>query len=459
MRHRAGWPPWATRGSTWIAVSGRSPTLRLALVRCFRSLAGIRGLALLCLAASVPLTRSREARKGRAVKTSEPGSDRVVLDRDDLRRTLSRIAHEIIVESEPRPRLARWSPCRHPHPRRPARAAPAQADRRVLRDGDPAFGHGRHHLLPRRRLGARAARPRSTRSRSSARQTKLDFPLQGRTVLFVDLHPRRLHDPGRGRGALRLRPARPRPGLAVLVDLPICAPPIRPDYVGREFLPTGRDERVYVRLEEIDERRRGLDRPGGGSDHHCPRRGPRMKHLLAIEDLDRGDIGRIMERAASFAEVGRRDIKKVPTLRGTDDRQPLLRGEHAHELVLRARGEAALSRRRLDQVLRAPRSTRESRSRTRSRRSRPTDPRRLDHPLARTRARRSWSPSWTEASGHECRRREARAPQPGPARRGTRCSTGSAPLEGKKISGSSATCSTAGSRARARSASRRWGRR
>ncbi len=41
-----------------------------------------------------------------------------------------------------------------------------------------------------------------------------------------------------------------------------------------------------------------------------------MKHLLAIEDLDRGDIGRIMERAASFAEVGRRDIKKVPTLRG-----------------------------------------------------------------------------------------------------------------------------------------------
>jgi aspartate carbamoyltransferase catalytic subunit len=41
-----------------------------------------------------------------------------------------------------------------------------------------------------------------------------------------------------------------------------------------------------------------------------------MKHLLAIEDLDRADIERIMERSASFAEVGRRDIKKVPTLRG-----------------------------------------------------------------------------------------------------------------------------------------------
>jgi aspartate carbamoyltransferase catalytic subunit len=41
-----------------------------------------------------------------------------------------------------------------------------------------------------------------------------------------------------------------------------------------------------------------------------------MKHLLSIEDLGRSDVDRIMARAASFAEVGRRDIKKVPTLRG-----------------------------------------------------------------------------------------------------------------------------------------------
>ncbi len=41
-----------------------------------------------------------------------------------------------------------------------------------------------------------------------------------------------------------------------------------------------------------------------------------MRHLLTIEDLERADIDRIMDRAASFAEVGRRDIKKVPTLRG-----------------------------------------------------------------------------------------------------------------------------------------------
>jgi aspartate carbamoyltransferase catalytic subunit len=41
-----------------------------------------------------------------------------------------------------------------------------------------------------------------------------------------------------------------------------------------------------------------------------------MKHLLSIETLSREEMEAILERAASFAEVGRRDIKKVPTLRG-----------------------------------------------------------------------------------------------------------------------------------------------
>src|SRR3954451_15854979 len=41
-----------------------------------------------------------------------------------------------------------------------------------------------------------------------------------------------------------------------------------------------------------------------------------MRNLLAIGDLERADIERIMEGAEGFAEVGRRDIKKVPTLRG-----------------------------------------------------------------------------------------------------------------------------------------------
>ena len=41
-----------------------------------------------------------------------------------------------------------------------------------------------------------------------------------------------------------------------------------------------------------------------------------MKHLLSVERLSRDDIERILERAESFEEVGRREIKKVPTLRG-----------------------------------------------------------------------------------------------------------------------------------------------
>ncbi len=41
-----------------------------------------------------------------------------------------------------------------------------------------------------------------------------------------------------------------------------------------------------------------------------------MRHLLAIEQLSREEIEAILDRAESFAEVGRRDIKKVPTLRG-----------------------------------------------------------------------------------------------------------------------------------------------
>jgi aspartate carbamoyltransferase catalytic subunit len=41
-----------------------------------------------------------------------------------------------------------------------------------------------------------------------------------------------------------------------------------------------------------------------------------MNHLLSIAELSRAEIETILDRAASFAEVGRRDIKKVPTLRG-----------------------------------------------------------------------------------------------------------------------------------------------
>src|SRR6201996_6214995 len=41
-----------------------------------------------------------------------------------------------------------------------------------------------------------------------------------------------------------------------------------------------------------------------------------MRNLLSIEEVDRDAMEAILGRAESFAEVGRRDIKKVPTLRG-----------------------------------------------------------------------------------------------------------------------------------------------
>ena len=40
------------------------------------------------------------------------------------------------------------------------------------------------------------------------------------------------------------------------------------------------------------------------------------RHLLSIDDLDRAEIERILDRAESFARSPDREIKKVPTLRG-----------------------------------------------------------------------------------------------------------------------------------------------
>jgi aspartate carbamoyltransferase catalytic subunit len=41
-----------------------------------------------------------------------------------------------------------------------------------------------------------------------------------------------------------------------------------------------------------------------------------MNHLISIEDLERGDIERIVSQAERFSEVSDREIKTLPTLRG-----------------------------------------------------------------------------------------------------------------------------------------------
>ena len=82
--------------------------------------------------------------------------------------------------------------------------------------------------------------------------TRLDFPLEGMTCVLVDdvLHTGRTI-----RAAIEAlfaygRPARVQ--LAALVDRGHRELPIRPDYVGKN-LPTARDERIEVRLLEVDE--------------------------------------------------------------------------------------------------------------------------------------------------------------------------------------------------------------
>jgi pyrimidine operon attenuation protein/uracil phosphoribosyltransferase len=82
--------------------------------------------------------------------------------------------------------------------------------------------------------------------------TRLDFPLEGMTCVLVDdvLHTGRTI-----RAAIEAlfaygRPARVQ--LAALVDRGHRELPIRPDYVGKN-LPTSRDERIEVRLLEVDE--------------------------------------------------------------------------------------------------------------------------------------------------------------------------------------------------------------
>ena len=40
------------------------------------------------------------------------------------------------------------------------------------------------------------------------------------------------------------------------------------------------------------------------------------KDVIAIHDLTADEIGLVLDMASSFKEISRRDIKKVPTLRG-----------------------------------------------------------------------------------------------------------------------------------------------
>jgi pyrimidine operon attenuation protein/uracil phosphoribosyltransferase len=173
-------------------------------------------------------------------------AEKVVLDADGLRRTLSRIAHEII---EGNPDLARVALVGIQ-----TRGVPlAQRLRRLVeeRAGEPPAIGAVDITFYRDDVQVRGGdAPRHPQP--VVRSTTLDFPLEGKTVVLVDdvLYTGRtiraaieaLFDYG--------RPDRIQ--LAVLVDRGHRELPIRPDYVGKN-LPTSRNERIQVQLVEVDE--------------------------------------------------------------------------------------------------------------------------------------------------------------------------------------------------------------
>lgn len=165
--------------------------------------------------------------------------EKVVLDGDDIRRTLVRIAHEIVEKNTDAERLALVGIHRRGAllAQRVHRLVEDQLDARVpLGDVDITFY--------RDDLGTRLTQP-------VVHASNVPFDLDGMTVVIVDDV---LYTGRTVRSAIEAlfdygRPARVQ--LAVLADRGHRELPIRPDYVGKN-LPTSRDERVNVRLSELD---------------------------------------------------------------------------------------------------------------------------------------------------------------------------------------------------------------
>ena len=170
----------------------------------------------------------------------------VLLDAEAIGRTISRIAHEVIERNPDLDEVALVGI--------QTRGVPlAQRLRRLIAERaaiELAFG-AVDITFHRDDLHVRGGEA-PIHAQPVVRATRLDFPLEGRTVILVDdvLYTGRtiraaieaLFDYG--------RPARVQ--LAVLADRGHRELPIRPDYVGKN-LPTSRDERIQVQLVEVDE--------------------------------------------------------------------------------------------------------------------------------------------------------------------------------------------------------------
>jgi len=173
-------------------------------------------------------------------------ADRVLLDAEQVARTLSRIAHEIIERNDDLESVAlvgihtRGVPLAHRLRRLVEERSGVELELGQL---DITFHRDDVHV----RSGSAPRRPQPL-----VRDTKLEFELEGRTVILVDdvLYTGRTI-----RAAIDalIQYGRPdRVQLAVLADRGHRELPIRPDYVGKN-LPTSRGDRIQVELNEIDE--------------------------------------------------------------------------------------------------------------------------------------------------------------------------------------------------------------
>jgi pyrimidine operon attenuation protein / uracil phosphoribosyltransferase len=162
----------------------------------------------------------------------------VVLDRNDIRRTLVRIAHEI-VEKNPDGTIALVGI----HRRGAVLAQRMHALTSELLDSPVPLGFVDISFY-RDDLAIRRSAP-------VVRSTQLDFPVDGRTIVIIDdvLYTGRTVRAAVDEVFDYGRPARVQ--LAALVDRGHRELPIRPDYVGKN-LPTSQEQRVNVRVEEID---------------------------------------------------------------------------------------------------------------------------------------------------------------------------------------------------------------
>jgi pyrimidine operon attenuation protein/uracil phosphoribosyltransferase len=163
---------------------------------------------------------------------------RVVLDEDDVRRTLVRIAHEIVERNAGRPIALVGIHRRGAHLATRLHALIEDALGEEIPRGDIDIAFYRDDV---------ATRPADP----SVRASDLPFRLEGRTVVLVDdvLYTGRTVRAGIDALFDYGRPDRVQ--LAVLADRGHRELPIRPDYVGKN-LPTARSQRVNVRVAEED---------------------------------------------------------------------------------------------------------------------------------------------------------------------------------------------------------------